>query len=446
MTFYESDHIIHPDDAICNTGDCGMNMPTTFANLLQGVHHTRKSTLLEKRNALLLRQIRKLRSEVQGAVDITTNTDSTAVRAYVGTPSKFNTYSKQVTQLGKLYDNIADWGCMIAKNVIDMRTAFSVGTGVRVIKHKDFEGDAEKELTWCKKFMRFNNLDEEMPQEYAKEAEIEGKILLRLLVDEVAKNIRIVHVPWRQFNYEVTTPAFDFFNYTRAKYDGHGDDTSFDLAPEFFVYKRFGGSASKVNTTPPKTAFVLREMEDLDKAVVDWRKINRIFAAPTPVFYAPDKQTAQELNQWLDDNNWRIGKILVLGGLDIRYELVGWTGDGYTTLKEETQALVKTISGTTGIPVHFLGYPELLSNRDTAENLIELIVLSTNKERNTWMGAYEELFQKAIVISNTIFGTSLNPSAVDAIIDELELTTAEGAGNATVPKRTAGTSGQSDSA
>ena len=400
---------------------------------------------LMKSNKLLGRQVHSLINEIQGATDITTNTDSTTAKAYIGTPFKFNTYSKQVTQLGKLYDNKADWGCMMAKNVIDMRTAFSVGTGVRVIKQENFEGDATKELKWCKEFMRFNNLDEEMPQEYAKEAEIEGKILLRLLVDETAKNIRVVHVPWRQFNYEVTTPAFDFFNYTRAKYDGNSGDTSFDLVPELFVYKRFGGSTSKVNETPPKTAFILREMEDLDKAVVDWRKINRIFAAPTPVFRTPDKQTAGELQQWLDDNNWRIGKALVLGGENVGFELVGWTGDGYTTLKEETQTLVKTVSGTTGIPVHFLGYPELLSNRDTAENLIELIVLSTNKERNTWMGAYEELFQKAIIIANTVFSMDLNPMAVDAVIDELELTTAEGAGNAPIPQRAASAGGQSNS-
>ena len=99
--------------------------------------------------------------------------------------------------------------------------------------------------------------------------------------------------------------------------------------------------------------------------------------------------------------------MLVLGGLDVKYELVGWTGDGYTTLKEETQALAKTVSGTTGIPVHFLGYPELLSNRDTAENLVALIVLSTNKERHTWTGAYDELCHKAMIIYNTAFDTFL---------------------------------------
>lgn len=414
-----------------------MIMPTVFANLIEGVHQTKQYRALAKHTGLLRGQIRTLQSEVQAATDPSTNTDSDVTQAYRGTPSKYSTYSQQITQLGNLYDNTADWGCMIAKNVIDMRTAFSVGKGVRVIKHKDFKGDAEKELIWVKEFMRFNNLDEEMPQEYAKEAEIEGKILLRFLVDEEAKSIRVVHVPWRKFNYKIHTPDYDFFNYTKAEYIGTATGgVRFDLSTPWFVYKRFGGSAFQVNETPPKIAFIIREMEDLDKAILDWRKINRLFATPTPVFYAPTKQLANEMREQLDAVNWRLGKLLVIGGIDVKYELVGWKGDGYTTLKEETQALAKTISGTTGIPVHFLGYPELLSNRDTAENLIELIVLSTNKERNTWMGAYEELFQKAMIISNAVFKTELDPMAIDSTIDKPELTTVTGANNASVPKRT----------
>ena len=391
---------------------------------------------LVRQNTLLMGQIRSLVTEIQASTDITTNTDSTSSRSYVGTPTQYNIYSKQVKELGRLYDNIADWGCMIAKNVIDVRTAFAVGTGLKVKKREGFPGSAEKELDWCKEFMRYNNLDEEMPQEYAKEAEIEGKVLLRLLVDKKAKNIRVVHTPWRKFNYDIKTPDYDFFNYIKAEYTGSGQPiVSFDLTAPWFVYRRFGGTADKVNETPPKIAFVLREMRDLDKAIWDWRKINRLFAAPTPVFYAPDKQTAKEIEEWLTANNWRIGKSLILGGLDVKFELVGWKGDGFTTLKAETEGLVKTISGTTGVPVHFLGYPELLSNRDTADNLIELIALSTEKERRTWIGAYEELFQKAMVISNTVFGTTLNPMAVDAEIEETELSTKEESGNAPVPNR-----------
>jgi len=401
-----------------------MSIPSLIAKYFKDPQHD----ALVEQNRLLKR------IAIQASTDITTNTDSTVDRSYVGTPSQFSTYSKQVTEVGRMYDNIADWGCMIAKNVIDMRTAFSVGKGIRVIKHKNFKGDAIKELDWVKAFMRVNNLDEEMPQEYAKEAEIEGKVLLRFLVDPTTSTVRVVHVPWRKFNYSIITPDYDFFDYMQAKYDGSGGDTSFDLTAPFFVYKRFGGVADAVNKTPSKIAFVMREMRDLDKALWDWRKINRLFAAPTPVITCPDKQTAKDMQAQIDGGNWRIGELLVIGGEAVRFELIGWKGDGFTTLKAETEGYVKTISGTTGIPVHFLGYPELLSNRDTAENLIELIVLSTLKERNTWKGAYEELFQKAIMISNTFLGTTLNPEAVDAVIDKPDLTTVTGANNASVPK------------
>jgi len=412
-----------------------MHISTTLANLhlIARNNESRRYNALEKHAEFLSSQVRNLLTEVQGSTDITTNTDSTASRHYVGTPAKYNSYDKQVTQLGKLYENIADWGCMIAKNIIDLRTAFSVGEGVKVIKRVGFEGDAKQELVWVKEFMRYNNLDEEMPQEYAKEAEIEGKILLRLLLDRGDTNIRVVHTPWRKFMYEITTPAHDFFNYINAKYTGSGEPrVSFDVPAPMFVYKRFGGSTSKINETPPKTAFVLREIEDLDKALWDWRKINRLFTAPTPVITAPDKQTAKEIKDWVDGSNWKIGKLLVLGGDKVKFELVGWKGDGYTTIKEETQALAKTISGTTGVPVHFLGYPELLSNRDTAENLIQLLELTTSKERRTWVGAYEELFQKAMVMYNTEFGANLNPLAINATIKKTNLITQPGKSNAPV--------------
>ncbi len=416
-----------------------MKLPSAIAKYFDNSEYTQ----LIKRNENQSRQIRSLITEVQGATDITTNTESTSPRSYVGTPSKYSSYPTQVAELGRMYANTADWGCMIAKNVIDVRTAFSVGEGIKVKKRKGFEGSTEKELDWVKDFMELNSLDKEMPQEYAKEAEIDGKILFRLFLSREAKNIRVVHTSWRKFNYTITTPDYDYFNYINAKYVGNNEPrVSFDIGAPFFIYKRFGGNAAEVNMTPPKTAFVMREMIDLDKVHWDWRKINRLFSAPTPVIYCPDKQTAKEVETWVEGNNWRIGKLLILGGINVKYELAGWKGDGYTTLQYEAEALVKTISGTTGIPVHFLGYPELLSNRDTAENLIKLIALSTDKERHTWEGAYEELFQKSMILYNTIFTTNLNPMAFEVKIEEVRLL--EGVSNAPVPQRPASASSQPD--
>jgi len=377
---------------------------------------------LVRRAGLLERQLTHVISQVQAATDVTTNTDSTSSEYYVGTPTKYNTYKKQVAQLGALYANTAKWGCMIAKNIIDVRTAFQVGNGIRVRKSPLYEGDGERELVWAKEFMRQNNLDEEMPWAYGTEAEIEGKILFRFLVDQENKRIRVINVPWRDYPYTITAPENDSYHYTRATYVGSGDPAiKFDLPEPLFVYRRFGGGANKINDTPPKSAYILREMDNLDQALWDWRKINRLFSAPTPVIIAPDERTAKMVEAAMKGDNWTIGKLLVLGGLDVDFKLVGWKGDGFTTIESETQALAKTISGTTGVPVHFLGYPELLSNRDTAEDLGKLIALSTSKERNTWIGAYEELIQKAMILYNTLFGATLDPLAIDVTLIELKL-------------------------
>lgn len=405
-----------------------MNMPTVFAKFLERNSLRRQNADLLQRTKLLTSQVRAF-ADIQATTDITTNTDTSSLKTYTGNP--YPAYADQVTKLANMYDNKADWGCVIAKNVIDVRIAFSVGAGITVKKREEYQGSAEAELAWVKEFMRFNNLDEEMPQEYAKEAEIEGKILFRFGIDEAARQIRLIHVPWRKFAYTITTPEYSLYDYVKASYSGSSDPAvNFNLDYPLFVYKRFGGTSTStlagntatlsVTHTPPKAAFVIRQMEDLDKAMVDWRKINRLFAAPTPWINGPDKTTAKEISEWIEASNWRIGKLLVTGGQDVSFDLIGWKGDGYTTMKFEIQDLAKIISGTTGVPVHFLGHPDLLSNRDTAEDLSKLMELSTIKERLTWIGAYEEVFQKAMVIYNTVFDASLNPMAVDATIERNE--------------------------
>lgn len=296
-----------------------------------------------------------------------------------------------------------------------------------MVKNPIYKGTAEREIEWVQEFMQANSLNDKMPVEHAKEAEIEGKILLRFLLDDNS-TIRVVHTPWRQYKYTVYTPGWDYYDYYKAYYVGGAEprvqfgEDGYMTSP-WFVYNRFGGGANKVNETPPKTAFVLREIEDLDKAIWDWRKINRLFSAPTPVIYCQDESTAKKISTWVESSNWRLGKLLILGGLGVKFELVGWKGDGYTTIQNETETLVKSISGATGIPAHFLGYPELLSNRDTAENLMGFISLSTAREHSIWEDTYTELFRKAITLSNAAYGTSLTPEAVSAKVKMLDMGT-----------------------
>ncbi len=372
-------------------------------------------------------RVRDLQATVQATTDPLTNTSSTSNEHYTGNPYK--SYSSKINALTKKYNGESDWGCMTARNIIDVRAAFIIGNGAKAIKQDGYTGTAERELTFIREFIRFNDLDKESPNDWAVGAELEGKALIRLVVDKVKKNIRTVYVPWSKYQYTVSADNPDLYHYTKAFYQGTDTidaavgapssmsltrDVSFNLNENEFVYVRFGGSSEKINEPIPKTALVLRQVEDLDKELWDWRKINSLFSAPTPVFMVETTDEADRLQNWIKETNWRIGKAIVIA--NGKFDLVCYEGEGFTTLKNALEADVTTVSGSTGVPVHFLGHPELLSNRATAENLLELIEMSTNKERDVWEGGYEELFQKAIVMYNDAFHAGLNPDAVTAKI------------------------------
>ena len=62
------------------------------------------------------------------------------------------------------------------------------------------------------------------------------------------------------------------------------------------------------------------------------------------------------------------------------------------------------ISGTTSIPIHYLGLLDLLKNRATGDNTRELIMAGTVRERMIWVGVFEELVEKAMGMYNSKTG------------------------------------------
>lgn len=360
-----------------------------------------------------LKELKKNYAQLQHTVDILISGFEER-KAYKGNP--YQSYGSMVKALSEKYSGTADWGNQIAKNIIEVRAAFTIGQGIKpVMKDKK----AEREIEFINQFIESNNLDEEVPQDWAKEAEIEGKFLCRLFANKDTKQIEIRYIPWTAHEYKIETAEDDYQKYIKATYKVNKTGDPIDLEPHEFVYKKFGGRTHKVNETPPKTGLVLRHIEDLDKALWDWRKINHLFSAPTPYFKCEDKNQAKQLLDRLKDINWKIGKLLVTTAT---FSLVSFSGQGIDSLEKEIISLAKIISGATGVPVHFLGLPDLMSNRAVAENLMELIYASTSKERQVWVGAYEEIFNKALAMANKEFQ---NNYKADAIGIEIPFVTTE---------------------
>jgi len=352
----------------------------------------------------LVKQVGKLQLFIDGLI----GEIEILKKSYKGNP--YQTYKAMVEELSKKAEGIADWGNQLTQNIIAIRSAFIMASG---IKFSMKDKTATKEFKFVKELFDFNDLDEENPIEFCKEAEIEGKFLCKLFPNREKTQIEIRHISYTQTDYKISTEEDDYKHYTGVKYKYKKADGSLSteqsLEEKEFIYKRFGGRLNKVNDTPPKLGAALRNIEDLDKALWDLRKINHLFASPTPTFKCSDKNEANDLYDRLNNINWKIGKLLVSTA---EYKLEGYTGTGVDVLLKEIEVQAKMISGTTGVPVHFLGLPDLLSNRATAENMMEMLYSSTSKERKTWIGAYEEIIDKAMLMANINFKQNYKPGTI----------------------------------
>jgi len=353
-----------------------------------------------------VKELRKIVTEQQHSIDILLG-DVIERKAYSG--NLYSEYKTAIQELAKKYEGTADWGVLQVGNIIDLRSAFIIGQGIKLVP-KDKKS---REFEFIKGFIEHNNLDEEMPQDLAKEAEIEGRCLVKLILNIDKKQIDIRFISYSVNGYKVNTATGDYQKYESVTYQDSEAKKEVTLKAEEFVYKKFAGRLSKVNDLMPKTAKVLTQCENLDKALYDWRKINHLFASPTPVVECNADADAKTISETLEKVKWNVGKLLVIK--NAIYKLVGADAVGTNALREEIIALAKVISGATGVPVHFLGYPDLMSNRAVSTDLFEFINASCSKERSIWTGFYEELFNKALIMANQ-FQTGYKENTVKASI------------------------------
>lgn len=335
----------------------------------------------------------------------------------------YPTYDAAIAEINRKYNGTADWGVSQTGSIIDLRAAFIIGDGIKPTIKKRNEPkieakkgkvevviEGEKELEWVEKFLEYNDLDEEVAQAFAAEAEMEGKIALKLALevgeekkegeeeeDKDEPEISVRFISYLDKRYTVKTNPADYLNYQTLSWKETGKYKAETLEAKEFVYKKFGGRIMNPNEAAPKVMKCLTQIENLDKAERDWREINHIFAGPILYGECESKEEVKELLTAMTDTNFKIKRILAgtakLGfiTLDIK---------GVDSIEREIVSLVKLISGTTGIPVHFFGFVDLMSNRSTAENLMEMINAATTKERQTWIGVYEEVIRKAMVMWN----------------------------------------------
>lgn len=323
----------------------------------------------------------------------------------------YRSYGAAVEAIEEKYNATADWGVVLTGNIIDLRAAFIIGNGLK-IRPTVSKKDAKKELDWANDFMAYNKLDRELAQELAKEAEIEGKIAIKLEVEDAKgwrnheEMVSMRFVSWSDIKYTIEPAPDDYMNYKKLVWQGYsrtigGKIVKLDagsLEASKFVYNKFGGRLYDPNQAQPKIMKCLTQIDDIDKALRDWREIDHLFAAPVPDAECEDEEAAREVEARTRDFNFKIKKMLIHA--KSKFSFKGPDMAGVDSLEKEIIMKLKIVSGTTSIPIHFLGLLDLLKNRSTGENTREMVIAGTSKERIIWVGTYAEVVEKAMLLMN----------------------------------------------
>ncbi len=311
-------------------------------------------------------------------------------------PNPYESRESLVAELVRKYKGYARWGNQLIQRIVDTRAAFTMAGGLKATVKAP--GQGQPELSFIREFLDLNELDGQFGQQLAVEKELEGQVLLALDWDEEIENARVKFISWNDTHYQARYRDDLYHRVSGISYLDPDTKDEVEIPAERAIFLKFNARINSREGVPTLSGLLV-EAEDIDRALRDWRKLNQYFASPTPFFKTKDLQEARELYQHLlsPGINWRIGKVFA-GPAD--FSLVEMGGAGAISIRQEIETKIKILAGGSGVPVQFLGFPEFMSNRATAENTMEPVALISISEQRSWHRGFQELFDKAIELRN----------------------------------------------
>ena len=344
--------------------------------------------------------LRKLNREIaaieEGARDVL---NTSGVRRYVTASididkNNYPTYDRQVMSSYFMYENMMEYGGELLKGLVDTRTAFICGEGLSV-----FVRDEKNKATqdFIDRFIDYNSLNGSRLFQIITTGELEGKNLLLLLPDKADKMMKVRSFLWRLNTYIVETDELDNQNIKRIYYK---TNTPFASEKEIdygkAVYVKIGGTERNINIATNRIHCVLTQIENVSRAGYDLRKNTHLFARVTPYWKTQTRDEGRALNNDINSKNWQIGQGYA-GPAD--FSVVEPTGAAADAIIKDILQGLRFISTTMGIPMIFIAYSELTNSRATAQELHDLVVASTKKERLVWQEGFKNLILKAQQLS-----------------------------------------------
>jgi hypothetical protein len=301
--------------------------------------------------------------------------------------NNYKTISSQITGILNKYLSQEDYGNSLVRRIIDMRTAIIAGEGLNWTSTKP------EVRTFLEKVMDTTGLETTELVNLVRIGEMEGRLCIVPQVTPDKKKIYLTLIR-EEHKYTITGKESA---YTVKYKDSNGKEIT--LSEPEFVYIRMNQVSSNIQISPPLVGTVLTQIDNFERALYDLRENNHLFGMTTPVIETQTWPDTVKILERIKAVVWKIGK-LIAGPFKFTYAEP--TGNAVQALKDEMSLNIKTISTATSLPVHWLGWTDLMSNRATADELEEMIAAGTKLERLIYIRKLKELIQKIMFMAKTI--------------------------------------------
>ncbi len=335
----------------------------------------------------------KLMGKIQAIQEAQRDILNTAVTGRVSAgavvdKNNYTNYEKQVDVSYKMYDGLTEYGSEVLSAVVDIRVAFIAGEGVSFYSKNKAKTDA------VNVFLKLNNLSGSRLLAAVLMGELEGKSLFVLANNDEEESVDARLFSWYANKYKVERDKKDYEKVLKIKYTPDNQQSKEqEIDIEKSVYVKLGGCDYKSDKTPTKIGKVLTQCENASRAAYDLRKNTHLFGRIFPYWETADGAAAKVINDALTARSFEIGDSYAGTAKMSLLEPGGQSADAI--IKDMLNSL-RFVAAMTGVPIHWLAWPELMSNRATAENMLEVVSANTKKERLIWEESLRAMVDKML--------------------------------------------------
>lgn len=334
----------------------------------------------------------------------------------------YATPESQRKRLRSLYNAEGHNGQTLAKTIINGLTAWIAGNGINVTLKKVKKEDKSPLRDCIQEFLEFNKLYSNKLQSFVRNGLFDAEVLLVLekQLHPIFKKefVKVRYIEKDLYNYKVEYADDDPDVPIKVKWKLKDDKEETTFEQGEFVLVQFGKS--------PKLGNSISNLERLDDILKKFADSNDLFGTPAPVFKTKDFNEAVLFRKALEDPNrpstdgkptlWDAGNMIIIPG---EAGFLEPSGAGAESFKKEFELRAQMASGSTGYPIHLMGFVSLFGTKAGADSILEQINTQTMEDRQIWKEALYEL----IVLQSIMMGFNIDEIRKAEIITALPLNT-----------------------